>query len=119
MARTYVRKTATNPVASDHDRDHRIRERAYHLWEMDGKPHGRDIEYWERARELIGIEESTASGLVTQAASASASRGQPRVEGATVQEDIGDPSDRLIHQGEVKTIPPPKRRSRAKPKNPG
>jgi len=26
-----------------------IRERAYHLWEQDGRPHGRDIEFWSRA----------------------------------------------------------------------
>ena len=26
-----------------------IRERAYYLWEQEGRPHGRDIEYWSRA----------------------------------------------------------------------
>jgi FAD/FMN-containing dehydrogenase len=26
-----------------------IRERAYYLWEQDGRPHGRDLEYWTRA----------------------------------------------------------------------
>ena len=25
---------------SDEQRDQRIRERAYHLWEADGRPHG-------------------------------------------------------------------------------
>ncbi|MGH7156442.1 MAG: DUF2934 domain-containing protein [Acetobacteraceae bacterium] len=30
----------------------RIRERAYRLWEEDGGPSGRDLEYWERARAL-------------------------------------------------------------------
>ena len=29
--------------------EHAIRERAYYLWEQDGRPHGRDIEYWGRA----------------------------------------------------------------------
>lgn len=32
-----------------HD-EHRIRERAYHLWEKEGSPHGRHHEFWERAR---------------------------------------------------------------------
>ena len=27
-----------------------IRERAYHLWEAEGRPHGREAEHWERAR---------------------------------------------------------------------
>ena len=29
--------------------EHAIRERAYYMWEQDGRPHGRDIEYWDRA----------------------------------------------------------------------
>ena len=29
--------------------DERVRLRAYHLWERDGRPHGRNEEYWERA----------------------------------------------------------------------
>lgn len=31
----------------------RIKQRAYELWEADGRPHGRDAEHWARAeREL-------------------------------------------------------------------
>ena len=30
----------------------RVRERAYLLWEAEGKPEGRLDEYWDRAREL-------------------------------------------------------------------
>jgi hypothetical protein len=33
-----------------------IRHRAYSLWEADGKPDGRDEEYWHRARELLQDE---------------------------------------------------------------
>ena len=29
--------------------EHAIRERAYYLWEQDGRPHGRDMEFWSRA----------------------------------------------------------------------
>ena len=53
-----------NPLAIDPDHEQRVRERAYHLWEAEGKPHGRDVEYWERARELIGMEESAGGGLL-------------------------------------------------------
>ena len=35
------------------DTEHLIRERAYLLWEQDGRPDGRDLEYWERARSLV------------------------------------------------------------------
>jgi hypothetical protein len=33
-----------------------IRHRAYLLWEADGRPEGRDDEYWHRARELMQDE---------------------------------------------------------------
>lgn len=38
-----------------HD-DQPIRERAYALWEKEGRPDGRDAEFWERARLLIEAE---------------------------------------------------------------
>ena len=34
---------------SDSDREARIRERAYKLWEEYGHPEGRDAELWQRA----------------------------------------------------------------------
>ena len=35
------------------DREDRIKQRAYEIWEMEGRPHGRDKEHWERAvREM-------------------------------------------------------------------
>lgn len=33
-----------------------IREHAYHLWEKDGRPHGRDNEYWMRA--VVALSET-------------------------------------------------------------
>jgi hypothetical protein len=29
--------------------DEAIREKAYYLWEAEGKPHGREHEFWQRA----------------------------------------------------------------------
>jgi hypothetical protein len=37
---------------TDQDPEHRIRERAYHLWMEAGSPEGRSDEFWHRAREL-------------------------------------------------------------------
>ena len=51
-----------NPLQDNPGREERVRERAYHLWEADGKPHGRDVEYWQRARELVAMEESGNAG---------------------------------------------------------
>ncbi len=33
--------------------DERVRVRAYELWEKDGRPHGRNDEYWEEALRQI------------------------------------------------------------------
>jgi hypothetical protein len=49
-----------NPLA-DGDREERISQRAYQLWEEDGAPEGRAEEYSHRARELIEQEERAKS----------------------------------------------------------
>jgi hypothetical protein len=36
--------------------DKAISERAYHIWEAEGRPHGRDREHWERASREIEAE---------------------------------------------------------------
>jgi hypothetical protein len=35
----------------DLDFEQRVRRAAYHLWEADGRPDGREKEYWFRALE--------------------------------------------------------------------
>jgi len=42
------------------DTEQRIRERAYLLWEAEGKQEGGVDEYWHRARELIEPESHSA-----------------------------------------------------------
>ena len=39
-----------------------IREQAYYLWERDGRPWGRDREFWDRAvAELTALKQRTAT----------------------------------------------------------
>lgn len=40
------------------DREQMIRERAFSLWESDGRPAGRDADYWSRAERLVADEEA-------------------------------------------------------------
>jgi hypothetical protein len=42
---------------ANQDLETRIRERAYALWEEDGRLEGRATEYWERARRFIEAED--------------------------------------------------------------
>ena len=104
---------STNPLEDDPDRDQRIRERAYHLWQADGEPQGRDAEYWERARELIGMAESAGAGQVTPAEDAAHRVGGQIVEEAELEENLGEFPGRMTDQGEQASAPL-KRTRRAK-----
>ena len=39
-------------------REQRIRDRAYHLWEQEGRPAGREDIHWDQATELVAIEDN-------------------------------------------------------------
>jgi hypothetical protein len=43
------------------DSDTRIEERAYAIWEAEGRPHGRHDEHWHRAAQEIARESDEAS----------------------------------------------------------
>lgn len=51
----------TNPK----DLNDRIRQRAYELWEREGRPHGRDSEHWKMAENELGAAPAAASPTVT------------------------------------------------------
>lgn len=38
--------------------EEQIRTLAFHLWEQDSSPEGRADEYWEKARQQLGVEGS-------------------------------------------------------------
>jgi len=40
------------------DFEERVRQRAYRLWVQEGCPEGRSDAHWDKARELVAIEES-------------------------------------------------------------
>jgi Protein of unknown function (DUF2934) len=40
------------------DREDRIRQRAYEIWEQEGRPEGQDQRHWERAAQNLDREDS-------------------------------------------------------------
>ena len=104
---------SSNPsIQFDQDRDQRIRERAYHLWEADGRPNGGELEYWERARELIGMEENPQAGqLPNPLAEGRDPMAPERVDEAAIQENYGE-TPGLADQGEQQQTPSPRKRTR-------
>jgi Protein of unknown function (DUF2934) len=112
MVRPPVRKTPANPMIVDPDYEQRVRERAYHLWEAEGKPHGRDVEFWERARALEAAEATAAAEAPPAPAVKSKAPRKQAAAAAGAQvatvEAPGSPAD-------AKPGAAAKRKSRAKP----
>ena len=49
------------------DREEKIRQRAHEIWEMEGRPEGRNQEHWERAhREIDAKQNETPSGQISE-----------------------------------------------------
>lgn len=97
-----------NPLAPlGAEAEQRIRTRAYHLWEADGSPHGRDREYWDRAEILDRMEIAPHAGELPYPKPGD---GEPPVEEAALQENLGEFPDRFADQGERSATPLPRRR---------
>ena len=84
--------------SADDAEAHRIRVRAYHLWEASGRPESQELEFWERARELEGMSANPQAGLLP------IDRPEPLDE-AELEENLGEFPDRLSDQGERRTAP--------------
>jgi hypothetical protein len=106
---------ARNPLETDPAREQRVRECAYHLWEADGKPHGRDIEYWERARELISRQDTAKADAAAPRPPAPETESRAKVE-AKPKAEAGarEASDRRKKGQEVE----PPRKAREKTEQP-
>lgn len=106
-------------LANTQDHEVRVRERAYHLWEDGGRPHGREREFWERAEELVGMEESATTGRLANPMTHPQAVPGVTIEEAEVQENYGETPGRLTDQGDRPQSPAPRARSRrvAKPKS--
>lgn len=46
------------------DDEERIMHKAYELWEAEGRPHGRDREHWDQAKEIVALHDSAGSALL-------------------------------------------------------
>ncbi len=102
-----------NPLQTNPARTERIRLRAYHLWQQDGGPHGRDAEYWERAEELIGMQDSAGAGLLPNPQTLNEPIPGVIVEEAQIQENYGEFPDRSADQGDWRQTPMTKEQLRA------
>ena len=80
------------------DRETRIRERAYKLWEENGRPDGRDADLWQQAEDLIAMEDNPDAGQ------SPISSGE-HAEESEIQENYGETPGRLTDQGDRPQTP--------------
>lgn len=50
--------------------DEAIKERAYHIWVREGRPHGRDFEHWVQAQVELEAEQPQGNGAARTAKAA-------------------------------------------------
>src|SRR5215467_10537421 len=94
----------------------RVRERAYRLWVEEGCPEGRSDAHWDKARELVAIEDNQK--LATRPARRGDETGEP-VEPIESVENTGE-FPTMTDQGEEQAAPrrrasAPRTSSRTKP----
>lgn len=94
----------SNPLETTPAREARIRDRAYQLWEEGGRPEGRDAEFWERAEELIGMEENAGAGLSPNPMT-HPTQAQNPIEEAEIQQNYGEFPTRFTDQGDRPQTP--------------
>jgi hypothetical protein len=58
VADLMVRSQNAGPSASDKEREHRIRTKAFYIWLDEGCPEGRAEIHWDMATELVAIGEN-------------------------------------------------------------
>ena len=75
-----------------------MKKRAYHLWEDAGRPEGRDAEFWEQAKELIGMEENADATLLPNPMT-DPTGAESRAEEAEIQANYGEFPNRFTDQG--------------------
>ncbi len=95
-----------NPLDPGPDAEARIQIRAYHLWESEGRPEGREQEYWERALELQGMADSAGAGTLPNPESPEGRRREAAIDEAQIQENLGEfPHGGLRDQGDRMETP--------------
>lgn len=103
-------------------REERVRERAYEIWEQEGRTHGRAAEHWRRAEAEIDAEERQTTSTESASAQIAADAGATTV-GPTEKEEADAPVRSRpagARKNGIKAAPPngarPKRSSTAKSK---
>jgi hypothetical protein len=91
------------------DREQKIRQRAYGIWEAEGHPHGRDQDHWHRAAQEVGKEVPAQGDLIPEITDAPSL--QP-ADAASAEKPVA--RKRKVTAAAVPTSPAPRKRTTKK-----
>ena len=77
-------------IEMDGDLEHRIRERAYELWEAEGQPEGREDQHWQQAHADIIEAQDKAAVMKAKPAKAAAAK-KPTAKPSATKADPAKP----------------------------
>ncbi|KWE49855.1 hypothetical protein WT53_30800 [Burkholderia sp. MSMB2157WGS] len=81
------------------DRETRIRERAYRLWQADGAPDGSADEYWRRAEQQLDAEGGSVDARAGQTEDLPADQSaKRRIPGEPLQDVDAVPTGEVAHE---------------------
>jgi hypothetical protein len=81
-----------------------VRKRAYEMWEQEGRPPGREYDHWDKASELVAIEDNQKLATIPVGKSGNVGPTGEPVEPIEATEALGD-LPTLADQGEEQTAP--------------
>ena len=102
-----------NPLDPSPEFEARVRERAYHLWQNEGEPVGREADYWERARELEALRMPVGLEANPQVAHPDGPPVAEVVDEAALQDNLGEFPGRFTDQGDERQTPLTRKAARA------
>jgi len=85
-------------MADDTELQERIRLKAYEMWEEEGRPAGREMAHWDKARILVSIEDDRTSLIPVMPAGP---------EEASLQANLGEFPSALTDEGDRQQTPTP------------
>lgn len=100
--------------------EEKIRERAYFIWEREGRPQGREAEHWHAALIEISIETNGTNGTTAKRTAAKAApkpaSGERPSRKSRIKSIVAKAKDALDGEGTVAASKPaePKRKRSAK-----
>jgi hypothetical protein len=83
-------------MTDDIELQDRIRAKAHQLWEEEGRPEGREMDHWDKARILVAIEDDRSSLIPVT---------PERPEEAALQANLGEFPSALTDEGDRQQTP--------------